>query len=60
MIEQRISLKNNLWNDLRIVEQKFVLEVPGRTKDIFSNRKVSLAASASLPGWKFAIKDLDK
>jgi hypothetical protein len=26
----------------------------------FSNRKVSLATSASLPGWKFANKDLDK
>jgi hypothetical protein len=35
IIEQRISLKNKFWNDLRIVEQKFVLEVPGRTKDIF-------------------------
>jgi hypothetical protein len=56
--EQRISLKNRFWNDLRIVEQKFILEVPGRTEDIFLTKKVSLAASASLPGWKFANKRL--
>jgi hypothetical protein len=36
------------------LNKKFVLEVPVRTKDIFLNRKVSLAASASLWGWKFA------
>jgi hypothetical protein len=58
IIEERISLKNMFWNDLRIVEQRFALEVPGRTKD---NRKVSLAASASLPGLEICkIKGLDK
>jgi hypothetical protein len=50
IIEQRICLKNKFWNDLRIVEQKFVLKVLGRTKDIFLTEKVTLAASASLPG----------
>jgi hypothetical protein len=43
-------LKKKFPNDLRIIEQKFVLEVLGRTKDIFLNIKVSLAASASLWG----------
>jgi hypothetical protein len=38
-IEQRISLKNKFWNNLRNVEQKFVLEVIGRTKDIFLTEK---------------------
>jgi hypothetical protein len=38
------------WNNLRIVEQKFILEVPVRTEDIFLTTKVSLTASASLPG----------
>jgi hypothetical protein len=61
IIEQRISLKNKFWNDLIIIEQKFVLEVPGRTSDIFPNRKVSLAASASLWGLEICkIKGLDK
>jgi hypothetical protein len=45
---------------MRIVEQKFVLKVPGRTKDI-SKTKVSLAASASLPSLEICkIKGLDK
>jgi hypothetical protein len=59
IIEQRISLKNKFWNDLRIVEQKFALEVPGRSKDIFL--KVSLATSTGLPGLEICkIKGLDK
>jgi hypothetical protein len=60
IIEQRISLKNKFLNDLRIVEQKFVLEVPGRTKDIFL-KKVDLAACASLSDLEICkIKGLDK
>jgi hypothetical protein len=39
IIERRISLKNKFWNDLRIIEQNFVLEVPGKTKDIFPIEK---------------------
>jgi hypothetical protein len=30
-----LGLKNKFWNELKIVEQKFVLQVPGRPKDIF-------------------------
>jgi hypothetical protein len=60
IIEQRISLKNKFWNDLRIIEQKFVLEVPGRTKDMFL-KKVGFAAGASLPGLEICrIKGLVK
>jgi hypothetical protein len=43
-----------------IIEQKFVLEVPGRTKDIFL-KKVGFSAGASLPGLEICrIKGLDK
>jgi hypothetical protein len=60
-MEQRISLKNGFWNDCRIIEQKFVLEILGRTKDIFLYRKVDFAVDASLPGLEICkIKGLDK
>jgi hypothetical protein len=62
IIEQRISLKNKFCNDLRIVEQKFVLEVPDRTKDIFLKgklgRKCEFAGFGNLEICK--IKGLDK
>jgi hypothetical protein len=45
---------------LRIFEQKFVLDVPGRTMDIFI-KKLSLDESANLPGLEICkIKGLNK
>jgi hypothetical protein len=59
IIEQRISLKNRFWNDLRIIEQKFILQVLGRTKDIFLKGKLGLKCEFTGFG-KLQIKDLDK
>jgi hypothetical protein len=43
------------------LNKKFVLEVLGKTKDIFLKTKVGLAASASLEGLEICkIKGLDK
>jgi hypothetical protein len=57
--EERISLKNRFWNDLRIVEQKFVLQVPSRTKDLFLEGKLGLKCKFFGLG-NLQIKDLDK
>jgi hypothetical protein len=52
-------LKNRFWNDLRIIEQKFVLQVPGSTKDIFLKGKLGLKCEFIGFG-NLQIKDLDK
>jgi hypothetical protein len=52
-------LKNRFWNDLRIIEQKFVLQVPGSTKDIFLKGKLGLKCEFTGFG-NLQIKDLDK
>jgi hypothetical protein len=59
IIEQWISLKNKFWNNLRIVEQKFILGVPGRSNDIFLKGK--LVRKCEFAGFEICkIKGLDK
>jgi hypothetical protein len=43
------KFEEQVLDKLRIIEQKFILQVLSRTKDIFL-KKVILATSASLPG----------
>jgi hypothetical protein len=53
-------LKNKFWNDLRIIEQKFVIQVLDSTKDIFL-KESKLGRKCKFAGFgNLHIKGLDK